>query len=791
MSRFLKFLLCLVPLILVLTNCKKDKDKYYERPANLASPIYQRLTELGRFTNYLACINRTSYKDILSGTGYYTVFAPNDSAFNVFLTAKGVGSVNKLDDATVNGIVKYSIVFNSFNAASLVDWQGISGYGGLIDSASFKRKTVYDKGFYKSGFLSDSVYLDGNTNGTYVDNYNNYKYIPYFSQRYLVSLYSNMKTSDYAKLFPGVTLTDFNIVDANIVTQDINAENGFIHEVNKVITPLPNIYEYLSSNPDYSLFKSLIDAFAVYTFSSTQTTKYRGLHPGESTKNVYIKGFTNLSFAPNNENYNLSPSSTTQDAQGANFTIFAPNNTVLRNYIGNKLAYYYGGNANNLPVNILRDFVNLHLFKPASGYGCIWPSNLSAGVNSNVETPNFTVSDISVAKVLSNGTFYGVGNVQKSGLFETVYGDMYLNPNYSIMLQLVTSYGGNMKLNLISPTSTGLTVCLVSNSLMAANKYGYNATAADGKFWYTGNNAEGSKFNATIGTDTLKELAEMNIINESALTDLSGEGVVRTIGGQVVRYKNGKLRGSGNEDVDVTGIDDVKQGVNVGTVVNSSPTNGICYQLKESDGRVLRDSKFNLAYHISKYFPTSKFLLYMRATSTFYIAAVSGTFQNGTIPGTTFNDFYTVLIPTDAAIDQAVVDGILPALPPGTTFANVGTAPYTYALPGGASDISKVSKFIQYHILKGDNLAGTKTPGCITAYGAPVGGYRSYTTVFKRIVSGVTTVDVSQSTPGNLVFKDEMNQISTWIPLNSNKMSHKAIIHQINNYLHYNPSIIN
>ena len=43
-----------------------------------------------------------------------------------------------------------------------------------------------------------------------------------------------------------------------MVTQNITAENGVIHEIDKVISPLPSIDEYLRSKPEYSEFKKSV-----------------------------------------------------------------------------------------------------------------------------------------------------------------------------------------------------------------------------------------------------------------------------------------------------------------------------------------------------------------------------------------------------------------------------------------------------------------------------------------------------------------------------------------------------
>ena len=99
--------------IVALTACRKKAfDEFYGRPDTLAAPIYQQLQGKGNFTSLLACIDKAGYKDILSGAGYYTMFAPNDNAFKTFFTARGISGVAQLDSGTCSKIVTFALVYN-------------------------------------------------------------------------------------------------------------------------------------------------------------------------------------------------------------------------------------------------------------------------------------------------------------------------------------------------------------------------------------------------------------------------------------------------------------------------------------------------------------------------------------------------------------------------------------------------------------------------------------------------------------------------------------------------------
>ena len=250
MNKFITRILTLLFLVVLLSNCRKKAfDDYYGRPSSLQPPIYQVLTAKGNFSNFLACIDKANYKSILSAAGSWTIFAPNDSAFKIFLTGRGLTSVDQLDSGTCSKIVTYSLAYNAFTKARLSDYQSSSGY--LLNQA-FKRRTANYEGFY-----NDTTYagvavkaLASNRNGGFILGDNNNKYIPYFTDNFIN--YKRLTSSDYNYFYPSTTYSGFNVADAKVVNADIFAENGYINEIDKVILPLPNIDKYLASNPQYS-----------------------------------------------------------------------------------------------------------------------------------------------------------------------------------------------------------------------------------------------------------------------------------------------------------------------------------------------------------------------------------------------------------------------------------------------------------------------------------------------------------------------------------------------------------
>jgi len=301
-SKRLNVALIIIVSFTIISGCRKKAfDDYYGRPSTLAQPIYQILQSKGNFTNMLACIDKAGYKDILSAAGYWTLFAPNDSAFKVYLTASGIGSIDKMDSATAQKIVTYSLVYNAFTKAQLTDYQANTGW---ISNSGFRRRTAYYQGFYNDtafGTTTQLKALASNRNNSFLFGDNNNKYITYFGSSYMTA--KGLSATDYNYFYPAATYTGFNVGAGSIVNADIVAENGYIQEVSAVNLPAPSIDQYLKTNANYTEFKKILDKYMVSFIPNTSATERYKLLTGKSD-NVYIKQYNSaLSFSINNENF--------------------------------------------------------------------------------------------------------------------------------------------------------------------------------------------------------------------------------------------------------------------------------------------------------------------------------------------------------------------------------------------------------------------------------------------------------------------------------------------------------
>jgi hypothetical protein len=287
---------------------------------------------------------------------------------------------------------------------------------------------------------------------------------------------------------------------------------------------------------------------------------------------------------------------------------------------------------------------------------------------------------------------------------------------------------------------------------------GYDYSSANSAFTYT---APGT---ATIigGTATTNLFRIINMLiaktPNGELNDLSGSGIFETgpgdgTGGEYLKYSKNTIFAAGNVDANQT--------LKITSVVNT--VNGKAYY---TTGGIPLFTANNVGYHIAQYATTTtspfyNFYQYLKNSSLFTAATFAIT---GLQPAV----YYTVLIPSNAAILAAVKDGLLPGTIAGSTITP------NYA-PTAQADINLVNNFIQYHIIKATTIVpdGKK-------FSPP-----SFPTILTDANSGNPDLVQVANSPGAMRITDNRGRVANVVVANSNILSNYAVIHQIDNYLAY------
>lgn len=742
MCKTLRSMIVLIMAVTSFTACKKEFKEFYQRPDTLEKPIYQQLEAKGNFTQMLALIDKAGYKATLSAAGYWTLFAPHDSAFRVFYTEKGIAGVSALDSNAARQIVTYCLVYNAFKQERIADFQSNIGW---VENAAFKRRTANYIGVYSTTDLQGrpikAIASNRNNNNQlfYVDADNNNKHLPIFDAGYMRG--KSLTAADYQYFYPRATYTGFNVADAKVVEKDIAAENGVIHVVDRVITSIPSIDQYIADNPKYSEFKKLLDRFMVqFVLNQTVSQKYK-IVSGKS-EDVYTKVYnSNLAFSLNNENFLKLQDN---DAQSDGYSLFVPENDVLTKYIKDVLLEFYPS-VDALPINVLYDFFNAHMWRTS-----VWPSKFSSTFNSVGEEARFNAStDVTDKKILSNGIFYGTNKVQQANVFSSVYGSAYLNPEYSIMTNLL-----NLDLKFqISNIKQKYTLFLVRNSAINAAGYFIDPTVSNNvnEQWRYIPPGGGAQLTGSSALVRLQRILNMHVVPGRDITSLSSNGVGMTNAGEFVSYGGNRAFTSGNRDAATTA-----------TVLGTkTAANGTVYFIN----RLLEFSEIPIGRHIQSLgtpatSPYNSFWQYLNASSIFNAATSE-------IAGVSAGTFYTFFIPDNNAILAAVNAGLLPG---------TGVAPNRRPLfnPTSPLEREQVANFIYYHILNKKNVA---TDGQESG---------SFETLFKFSNGDASTIFVNNSVPNVMTVNDLRNRTANVTLASSNVLSNRCTIHLINNFLRFN-----
>ncbi len=735
MKRSIHGLLCFLSVTFFFSACqKKDWDEYYGRPADLAPPIYQQLQAKGNFTNLLAVIEKAGYKDILGKAGAWTFFAPNDEAFKVYFQEKGISGVDGIDLETARKISTYGLVYNPYRKDQLSSSQTSAG---LVPDVSFRRQTAYYDFVYSEN--GKKVFSNGLNSSQYIATVDNNKYIPYFVTKFVDN--NGLTEADYKAFYPSNTYTGFNVADATVVTADIPAENGIIHEVDKVLLPLPNVDQYLGSKPDkYSKFKALLDKKVLYVSNAVLTNRYKILTG--STDSVYVKSYDpNLAFSPVNENY-LAVST---DGQTQEWSIAVPTDDVLDAYTSKILKYY--GTFDVAPPSVLINFLNSHMWR-----NVVWPSNITTEVNSQQEIVTFSSADVVENKQLSNANFYGINKVQEANVFRTIFAGAYLNPSYALMTRAIA--GSDMQFNVLTP---GLrqTMLLTSDATLRAagydyyndvNSWGYTATGASTDF-------------TTAALGRVNRLVQNMVVTTpfDEFNSLSGTAIAEAFNGEYIKKIADKVYASGNVE-DNTSVtlngpyEDYYNGRAYFTtgVLKFATDN---FNLGTALARLATSTDLNVK---NKY---SLFYDYLRNSSLW-------TASGNLISGVDIGAFYTLLVPTNAAILQAVAEGRLPA--------NILSSAQTPA------QRQAVANFIQYSIINKSTIAvdGKKAGKYATLLKDSKGDSRLLTV---RYGAG------TNPNPASMEILDDTTTPNIARPdvTYSNNLSNRALIHSIDKVLKF------
>ena len=375
----------------LFTSCS---DKFAtldnEQPSWLGENIYDYLVGRGDCNYYVHLIDDCGLTEVMRRTGSNTLFFTSDAAFDRYFAAnraKGSGPASYAEMSQKEKEMMISL--GRISNAQLIErlCQGdIKGtvlrratYFGITDSVPVYRKAElmarFPENRYFENLTSDTVLMLSDASRTTLTQ---------FFPRVLSDL--NITDADVQFITNGsASATTPSLYGNKIIQQDITCKNGYLHELEDLITPPETMAGYILDNPQLSQYATLMNRFAVPIIYQQNpliyTLRYFNEHPqnnNQRTTNIVgslkvdadgnDKSNACLYFDPGWNAYQskaANANTTEEPFQEDMGVMFVPTNEAMQQYFsatgdGADIWKSFGGDWRNVPDNIVADVVKNH-----------------------------------------------------------------------------------------------------------------------------------------------------------------------------------------------------------------------------------------------------------------------------------------------------------------------------------------------------------------------------------------------------------------------------------------------
>jgi uncharacterized surface protein with fasciclin (FAS1) repeats len=670
-----------------LISCHEDYKLDENEPQWLGASIYDYLKENGNYTYEIRLIDDVEdYKLILSKTGSKTLFVAKDSAFERFFANNSWG-VTRYEDLTMGQkkiLLKFSMIDNAYLIETLANYNN----GSLIYGTALRRKSsvsVLDNFSLLSGDkLPEGKWWDRyRSNGMYLLQDASEWCLVYFLQS---TLENDAISDEDFNLITGTTRSakDAHIFNIKVVERDITCKNGYVHVLQDVLVPPVNMAQYLYENSNTKIFSSLLEKFSAPYYNSNMTEKYNQKNLDNPIDSIFEKIYfsaiggkivypdgqdiSSELWLPFNPGWNSYASSSALQADMA--TVLAPTDAAMTKYLeggsGAVLKERYG-NWDNVPLDIVALFLKRHLRTSFLG-------TLPSVFNKLIDTENSPLvassDDIISSYIGLNGVVYETNKVYPPDDYVSVYGPVLFSDKTKVFNWAIRQKDFRLYLNsLISTYSFFVPVDEFFKNYIDPIAYAKDVKAAL-KYWYYDKYstvvATVYSYDATTGTvgDSIGFIGNSSFISARLLDLIDSHIVVGDVesGSRYYLAKNGnmlKIEGKG-QDLKVQGGYDIKSGVSASVISGGvyKQTNGTTYFINkpiqtplQSVYKVLSGTpEFNAFFKLLDGFSGTDYEVFVKKTN-YYGIDYNIKFFN------TFN--YTVYVPTNEAIQQAITDGLI------------------------------------------------------------------------------------------------------------------------------------
>lgn len=507
--------------VLVVSCSDIADDDHYAPPSWLKGNAWQVLESEGNHQSFLRAIELTGYQPIVSGQSILTVMAPNDDAWQRYLSSQGCQTVDDLwqrDPAGLKKTVGYHLMYYAYDWQKMVNFRPNEG-----DGASEEEKQLNAGLYYKHRTHSadDMEEMRGKLNGvdTTVTVYHYERYLPVFSGLMFNSKQIDGK-SNYEYFFPGSQWTgganSFNVGNASVTDPAaVVTDNGYLYHVNQVISPLETVYKTLKNNPDYSDYISLYDQYAEFTEADVETSNTVG-------KVVYTlthSSLPNIACEWPVNNYRQ-----VSTLERASYNIFAPSNQAISAFFSSIWRPEGGYHSlSDLDPLILRYFI-MQSF--AEDTDPIFPEEINKGlVVTALGTPvEINTDGVDDRLFCENGIVYGMKDMKAPAIFSSVVGPAFRDTTYQCFMYALDK--SDLVLSLASNKSEFITL-MPSNIQFNQNEPQMRLnTTTQGRDLEVYSDVDGNF--ANMGSGQARSIVNMHTASNVTELKASGTQVVET-----------------------------------------------------------------------------------------------------------------------------------------------------------------------------------------------------------------------------------------------------------------------
>lgn len=653
--------LCWLLCSLFIFSCEDKIEEHNKKQPWVGGNVWEVLSgeEMnGNYSIFLRAIELTGYRDIVEGKGVMTVMAPDNAAFTSYLQEHGYASVDEMqksNPAELKTLVGFHLLYYVYNKGMMENFRPEGEGAGDGDNE------ILDPGMYykfrtRSGSPVTEEY-DAETGKTR-SVYHLERLLPVFSYNFFSSKKIDAK-SNYEFFYGNSSWTGadgFNVAEASVKQYELAASNGYIYVLDKVLEPGGTIYDELKSNPDYSDFMKVYNQFSSYTYDERLSTMYgSSLGVDSLFLHEHRKPLAPIALEWPTSNYQRLDSLAYRS-----YSVFAPTNKALSDFFNGYWKNSGYTDFNNLDMMVQQIFLNEFVYSGS----VVFPEEITTGkvVNNSGMPYGFNPWQVSYKKMCSNGSLYGLDEIEAPVLFGAVTGPAFSSKKYLDFLYTL-QYSGI--LNSYASSKTEYTLLVPPNEVFEASVNGYEFVEEESGNSLVMLNDEGEL--ATVPASVAKRIVDTHTVLGEAVS-------LNTAGGtQVVPVKaafnfwfikDGKITCSNyfNQVLDMDAADRESVFVPFKEITNEGKawSNGKAYTY-ESDGKnglfeyeenTLGDR--GLQAHLAQSGGTSPYFRFSQLLKR------AGVVNGNTL--TFLSSRAAVFIPTNEVIEQALKDKKIPGV---------------------------------------------------------------------------------------------------------------------------------